>query len=133
MQKITSETGLRNAILQLEIKQAEEVKMLKEQFHLAYESIKPVNLIKNAFKEVFQSQDLKDNIINTTVGLAAGYVSRKIFEGSSNSPVKRILGSFLMFGITDVIAKNPEPVKSLGNKFLKIIRSELADKSNGIS
>jgi len=45
--EINSATDLRAAILQLETRQAAEEKLLKENFHLAYESIKPINLIKN--------------------------------------------------------------------------------------
>ncbi len=133
MQKINSANDLRNAILQLEIKQAEEVNILKEQFHVVYESIKPVNLIKTAFKEITQSGELKNNILNTSVGLAAGYVSKSLFEGSTKSPVKKLLGSVLMFGISNLVTKNPEPVKSLGNKFLEIIRSKSVDKVNGVN
>ena len=132
MQKISSATGLRNAILQLESKQVEEVKMLKKQFQIVYESIKPVNLFKSAFKEIAESRDLKDNILNTSVGLAAGYISKVLFEGTSKSPLKKLLGSVLMYGITNLVAKNPEPVKSLGKKFLEIIRSKSADSVNGV-
>lgn len=132
MQKINSATGLRDAILQLESKLAEEEKMLKKQFNLVYESIKPVNLIKSVFKEVAESRELKDNILNTSVGLAAGYISKILYERTSKSPVKKILGSVLMFGITNLVAKNPEPVKSLGNKFLEIFRSKKAEKVNGV-
>jgi hypothetical protein len=46
MEKINSESDLRGAIIQLENKKDEEGKMLKKEFHLAYESIKPVNIIK---------------------------------------------------------------------------------------
>lgn len=132
MQKINSAISLRDAILQLESKQTEERNLLKKQFHLVYESIKPVNLIKGAFKEVAESRELKDNILNTSVGLAAGYISKILFEGTSKSPVKKILGSVLMFGITNLVAKNPEPVKSLGKKFLEIIRSKSTGSVNGI-
>ena len=132
MQKISSTTGLREAILQLESRQAEEMKMLKKQFHFVYESIKPVNLIKTAFKEVVESRDLKNNILNTSVGLAAGYISKILFEGTSKGPVKKLLGSILMFGITNIVAKNPEPVKSLGKKFLEIIRGKSADTVTGV-
>ena len=51
MEKIYSEIDLNIAILQLESKQAEEEKLLKEQFQHTYESIKPINIIKNIFKE----------------------------------------------------------------------------------
>jgi len=128
MQKINSETGLRDAILQLESKQADEAKMLKEQFHLAYESIKPINLIKSILKEAVASRDLLDNLLNTSVGLTAGYLSKILFQGVTKSPFKKLLGTALMFGIINVVAKNPEAVKSFGNGFLKMIMSKLGNK-----
>jgi hypothetical protein len=121
--EINSGTDLRTAILKLEAKQAVEGKLLREQIHLAYESIKPVNLIKSTFKEAAASLDLKENILNTSVGLAAGYVSKIVFENVTKNPLKKLLGTALMFGITNIVAKNPDTVKSLGNIFLKIIRS----------
>ena len=128
MQKINSAAALRNAIAQLEITHAEEGKMLKQQFHLAYESIKPLNLIKSTFKEAIESPGLKDNIINTSVGLAAGYLSKLLFVNVSHSPVRKFLGIALQFGITQVVAKNPEAVKSIGKKLMKIISSKPASE-----
>lgn len=131
MQKINSLTGLREAIFQLEIRQAEEAKMLKEQFYLAYNSVKPINLIKSTFKEVAESRELKDNIVNTSIGLTAGYVSKVLFEGTSKNPLKRLLGSFLMFGITNLVTKNPNTVKTVGQKFLKMISPHSNGTVNG--
>lgn len=126
MQKINSAAALRGAIAQLEIAHAEEGKMLKQQFHLAYESIKPMNLIKSTFKEAVESPELKDNIINTSVGLATGYLSKLLFVNVSHSPVRKLLGIALQFGITQVVAKNPEAVKSVGKKLMKIISPKSA-------
>ena len=130
MQKITSAIELREAILQLEIKRAEEGKALHEQFKLVYESMKPINLIKNTFKEVAASPDLKDSLVNTSVGLTAGYISKKLFEGLSNNPIRKFAGSALQFGIMNIVAKNPEVVKSFGQKILKMIRSRPDDKES---
>jgi hypothetical protein len=121
MQNIQSFVDLRMAILELEIKQAEEGKLLKEQFHFAYESIKPLNLIKSTFKEAVGSTDLKDDVINASVGLTAGYISKAVFEVVTRGPLKNILGTALMFGIKTVIAKNPEALKSVGKFFFKNI------------
>ena len=132
MQKINTEADLRNAILQLETRQIQDVKILKEQFHLTYDSIKPINLIKNTFKQVGESQELKENVINTSVGLATGYVSKILFEILSGSPVKKLLGSVLMFGITNLVAKNPEAIKSFGNKVFKNINNRLVSKPKEI-
>ena len=129
MQKINSAAALREAIVQLEIAHTEEGKILKQQFHLAYESIKPINLIKNAFKETVESPDLKDNILNTSVGLAAGYVSKLLFVNVSHSPIRKLLGIALQFGITKLVAKNPEAVKSMGKVLLNIIKKKPAADS----
>jgi hypothetical protein len=130
MQKINSETDLRVAILQLEIRQAEEGKQLKEQFNVAYESIKPLNLIKNVLTEAAGSRDLRDNILNTSVGVTAGYLSKMIFQGFTNNPVKKLLGTAVMFGITNLVAKNPEAVKTVGKGFFTIVRSLLHEREN---
>jgi hypothetical protein len=121
METIKSERALKAAIHQLEITQANEGRMMKEQFHLAYESVKPVNLIKSTFHEVVASQDLKEKLINTSVGLAAGYLSKALFEGTSHSPIKKLLGTALLFGITNAVVKNPEAVKSVGRGLLDIV------------
>jgi len=122
MENINSITSLQEAIRELEIRQAEEERQMKHQFNLAYESIKPVNLILSTFKEAAESQDLKNNVINTSVGLVAGYVSKTVFEGVTDSPLKKLFGSAIMFGITNIITKNPQAVKALGQGVLKMVR-----------
>jgi len=124
MRKIDSETGLRDAILQLEIQRTKEGKILKEQFYLAVDSVKPINLIKNTFKEAVASRDLKYDIVNTSVGLTAGYLSKIVFTSVLKTPLTKLLGTALMFGITNLVARNPETVKSLGKGFIKMIRSK---------
>lgn len=119
MQKINSETDLRNAILQLESLQAEEGRLLKEQFLLTYNSIKPINLIISTLKEATKSRELKDTIINASVGLTAGYLSKALFEIVTKSPLKKLLGTALMFGIKNLVARNPEAVKSFGQFIFK--------------
>ena len=124
MNEINSETSLRAAILELEAKRKEEGIMLREQFHLAYESVKPINLIKGVFNQAAASQDVKDNIINRSVGLGAGYLTKVLIEGDRSSPLKRFLGTALMFGITQVVATNPQTVKSIGRGILGILGSK---------
>jgi hypothetical protein len=102
--------------------------MLREQLQLTYESVKPINLIKNTFKEVTASHELTDNIINTSVGLAAGYVSKVLFENVSHSPFRKLLGTALMYGMTNLVAKNPTTIKSLGMGFFNIIRYQVSKR-----
>lgn len=122
MQKTYSEADLKESIRQLEQKQAEEAIMLKAQFNQSYEQITPVNLVKNAFKQIAGSQDIKDNLLSTSVGLTTGYFSKMLFERISNNPFKKIIGTVLLFGITNGIAKNPEAVRSVGKAIFRLIR-----------
>ena len=124
MQKISSETGLRDAILQLETQRTDEGKMLREQFNHTIEGLQPINLIKSTFREAVVSRDLKENIINTSVGLTAGYLTKIVFAGVMKTPLTKLLGTALMFGVTNLVAKNPEAVKSLGKGFFNMIRSK---------
>ncbi|MDZ4823680.1 MAG: hypothetical protein SH856_09485 [Flavobacteriales bacterium] len=132
MQSINSDTDLRAAILRLEARQQKEGKMLKEQFDLAYESIKPINLIKNTFKEVVASGDLKDQILNSSVGLTAGLISKKIFERGTGNPIKKLIGTAIMFGVKRVVAQHPEVIKSLGTGLMNIIRNKSGASTNGV-
>lgn len=114
MENITSVAGLKNAILLLETDQAIQSQLLKEQLHLTYESFKPLNLIKSTLKDVASSPYLLDNILSTAVGLATGFLSKKIFIGSSGNLFRKLMGSFLQVGVTTSVAHHPDAIKSLG-------------------
>ena len=131
MNTINSETDLRNAILELERKQADEGKLLKEQFHAAYSSMQPINILKNTLKQAIRSEDIKDKIVNTSVGLTAGFVLKQVFKGVTRTPVGRIFGNLLMLGVTNIVAKNPDVIKSVGSKLLNKIRYKSHENGNG--
>jgi hypothetical protein len=121
MQAINSETSLRRAIVELEMKRTEEGIILKNQFHKAYNSFKPGNLLISTIKEVFASSVLKGNLLNTSVGLTAGYLSKLVLERGTKNPVKRLLGNAAMLGITNLVAKNPETIRYIGTGLLRAL------------
>lgn len=120
MESIKTQHELRAAILRLEYQQVEEGRALKDQFQLAYNSAKPANLILNTLKDLGDSSFVKDGFLNTTVGLGTGYLSKMVFQGVVNSPIKKLLGSVLMFGITNVVAKNPDAIKGMAKKIFNL-------------
>lgn len=132
MDNINSHDDLKKAILEMESKQAEEAKLLKEQFHEAYSSMQPINILKNTLKQAARSGDLKDKILNTSVGLTTGFALKQLFKGViSKSPIGRVFGNLLMLGVTNLVAKNPEAIKSMGNKLLNKIRYKPHHNMNG--
>jgi|WetSurMetagenome_2_1015567.scaffolds.fasta_scaffold10270_9 hypothetical protein len=123
MQSISSTAGLKEAIRQLEFKQAEHAKLLKEEFNLTRESLKPANLIKSTFTDVVASPLLVSNVLGTVIGLSAGYFSRKLFVGTSVNLLKKLMGNIVQLGVTTIIANKPELVQSFGQQiFQRIFR-----------
>jgi hypothetical protein len=114
MQNISPGERLKNAIQLLEVEQAINGQLLKEQFHLTYESLKPINIIRSTLKDVASSPYLIDNIVGSAMGLATGYISRKIVVGASGNIFRKALGSVLQFGITNIVSQHPDAIKSVG-------------------
>ena len=129
MGKIQSISDLDEAIKLLEFKKVEEEQLLKELSLMAYESVKPINIIKNIFKESAASQSIKENIVNASVGLGIGYLSKILFQNMVKVPLKKLFGSALMLSVENMIAKNPEIISSLTTLFLNIFSKE-SDKDD---
>lgn len=106
METINETDALKKTIHLLKIKQAIEMVYLKDQFNHTYESLKPLNLIKNVFGQMATSSDFKGNILNNVIGISTGYLTKKIILGSTHNPIKRILGTILQFVITNIVTKN---------------------------
>ena len=115
MQNITSATELKDAIQLLEVEQAVKRQLLKEQFHITYESLKPINILKSTLKDIISAPSLPENILGAAIGLASGYLTKKIAVGFSGNIFRKLMGSVLQFGVTNVVARNPEAIKSFGN------------------
>jgi hypothetical protein len=112
MEKIKSIKELREAIAQLENKQLEDKRLLKEQLMVTYEAMKPINLIKKSMKDLFASTDLKRDIMNALIGLLVSYLSKKSTgETTSNSLIQQ-LGAFLKSSFSKVVENNTSGIKS---------------------
>ena len=107
-------TVSKNAIQLLEVEQAINRQLLKEQLHLAYERLKPVNLLKSSLHEVISSPTLTDNILGTVISLASGFLTKKLVVGASGNIIRKVLGSILQFGVTTVVQQHPDAIKSVG-------------------
>lgn len=105
MKKINETDLLDQTIFALKIKQTEDLDSLKGQFHAIYESIKPINFIKNTFNDLAHSPHIKSNLISNIIGLSTGYLSKKLLLGNNHNPIKRILGTLFQFVVTNVVSK----------------------------
>ena len=122
MTKPTPKELLKESIRQLEIKQAEEGEQLKVQFKATYESLKLVNLVKSSLKELTNSVEIKNNLFESIVSIVTGYLTKKLMISSTSNPFKKILGALIQLGVTNLVAKNAESIRTyiteLIDKFL---------------
>jgi hypothetical protein len=127
MEKITSVAGLKKAIALLEAEQTVKLQRLKEQFYPLCENLRPVNLLKSTLNDINSSSILIDNILGTFLGLATGYLSKRLLVGASVNRVRRLFGAILQLGVTNVVARHGNAIQSYSRYLLKQIfrRKEL--------
>jgi hypothetical protein len=124
MQNITSAADLKSAIQSLEVEKAMSEQQLKNQFNEIKESFKPINLIRNAINDLTSEPTIVDKLISTTMGLAGGYLSKKIVVGSSHNLFRKIFGSVLEYGVTSLVARNPETIKTISHFVINMFRKK---------
>ncbi|HLP38798.1 hypothetical protein [Lacibacter sp.] len=118
MSSIVTEADLAEAIELAEQKHQKDGVLLVEEFNQALLSLKPVNVLKNIFTDITSSGELKDNLVNTSAGMAAGYAAKLLVAGKSPGFVRKIAGNAVLFGISNVMSRNPETIKLIGNTLL---------------
>lgn len=121
MKIITSIDELKESILLLKMKQANDWCLLKEEFNTTYESLKPMNMIKNTFKDMASQPNLKTDVVNSLIGLATGFIAKKVFLGNSHNPFTKLLGIVLEIAVANKVSKNADGIKSIGSIILKKI------------
>ncbi|HEY5509759.1 MAG TPA: hypothetical protein VIK10_01905 [Prolixibacteraceae bacterium] len=129
MQNRSSTAVLKDTIQLLETEQKIEGRLLKEQFYLTYESLKPVNLLRSSIRDVVSPPYLIDNIVGTAVGLATGYLSKKIVIGTSGNIIRKFFGLLMQLGVTNTIAQHPDSIKSIGQFIYQHFLHKKSDKS----
>lgn len=122
--KKLNETDALNELIQLNQQQYyTDLRLLKDQFHIAYESIKPINLIKNLVHEVTASPEIKEDLASNILGLATGFISKKIMIDEKGSTFKKVIGTVLQFAVANVVSKHSVNIKAVGtalfNNFFK--------------
>jgi len=114
MQRSEATEVLKRLILIKEAGHKAEGQLLKEHFRLTYESLRPVNLIKNALREVVSAPEVKTNLVSSAIGLAAGFLVKKLFTRNAG-PLAKIAGSFIETFVANKVANNADGIKAIGS------------------
>jgi hypothetical protein len=120
MHSIKTTSELKDSIRLLEDKRSAEMHLLKTEFNLIVESLKPANIIKRSVSGISSSPHIMRNILIAISGLATAYVSRKKLIKSSN-PARKLLVTIAQAGIASFLAVKGEEIKEKAYIILKSI------------
>lgn len=123
MYKINSDKTLAEAIQNLEAQRILELEILKMHTELTLHELNPVNIVKEKIHdsisnlgETVQSAGFKNGLLKSGIGLATGFLTKKILVGSNAGILKRILGTAVQAAVSGfVIKKLPDEQEE--NKF----------------
>ena len=115
--KFKNADDLEQAIAALEQKAALQKKELKESFEVVTESLKPVNLLKSGFRNVF-SGDLNIDMLDILLGLGSGFLGRKLLLGNTSGILGKNLGRVVQWGMAGLVSKNAEKIKEKAGEWI---------------
>jgi hypothetical protein len=116
---IDSRESLIAAIERLEAEQKEHIDAIKTDMHDAYESLKPVHVIKTLVKELFTSPEVRQDLFQSGVGLGAGFLAKKLVVGNSHNLFKRLMGHLVQVSVTNMVNSNEEVIESKGRSLIQ--------------
>ncbi|HAH54996.1 MAG TPA: hypothetical protein DCM02_06850 [Flavobacterium sp.] len=96
-----------------------DLEQLKLQFEVAYESVKPINFVKNLFREVTVSPEIKNNLLSNIIGFGTGLISKKLLLGFTHNPIKKVLGTLFEFAVANSVSKHSDGIKAIGGNLFK--------------
>ena len=114
MAQINEVEALKEAIALLKIEQVQQLTAIKTQLNLVCQKLSPSHFIKNTLHQAATLPNIKNDFIDTLIGLTTGYLSKKILIGTSNNPIKKIIGLFLEFTVASFTAKHSQAIKAIG-------------------
>lgn len=117
MYRINSDKSLAEAIQNLEAQRILELEILKRHAELTLNQLNPLTIVKEKIHdglsdigEKLHSTGFKNDVLKTGIGLATGFLTRKLFLGANAGILKRLLGTALQAAVSGyVIKKLPDP------------------------
>lgn len=123
MKKISNAAELKEYISELELRRDQEKQALKDHIIGIKESLRPVNLLRQAAAGATEPASLTSKVIGSVLGLAVGYLTKKaVFGKAAANPIKKIAGTLLQMGVAGTISKNSDSIASMGSGLLRFFR-----------
>jgi hypothetical protein len=111
--RISNARDLNEAIHLLEDELNQQKQLITDQVNVIYENFKPVNVIKDVFREVVSSDEFRSNVLTAAIAISTGYVTKKLVVGKNRNLLKALGGNLLQYGIANLILHPSRILKSV--------------------
>lgn len=112
MYTINSDKTLQEAIQNLEEQRVLELEILKIHTEYTLHQLNPVNIVKEKIHDglsnlgdTVSSTGFKNDIIKTGIGIATGFLTKKLLVGSKAGIFKRLLGTAVQAAVSGFVIK----------------------------
>ncbi|OSZ81481.1 hypothetical protein CAP36_09695 [Chitinophagaceae bacterium IBVUCB2] len=111
MKRPSSIENLEIRIKQLERQYEEQVADIKLSASGLVESVSPMQILKSTLRTVVNTPGLKGNLVDTAVGLGAGFLGKKLLVNKSGGIFRKLTGSALQLILTNFVSKKLNQVR----------------------
>jgi len=118
MQPIKNDHDLQLAILELEKQKTDHGQALRDQWDVTKENLNPMTMLKDGVKELFSAPDVRTGVFKGLLGLASGFVTRKLVVGKSDSMARKVVGTLAQTGVTSLAFKRSDGLQEKGVSLL---------------
>lgn len=112
MYTINSDKSLAEAIRNLEAQRVIELEILKKTAELALHELNPVNIVKEKIHDgianigdTVNSTPFKNGLLKAGIGLASGFLTKKLLVGPKAGIFKRLLGTAVQAAVSGFVVK----------------------------
>ena len=92
-------------ILMLEKRRELYYEQFKANLETSYNSLKPLNLVKSGFREIVGSPEVKQGLLSNLVGLAGGFITKKMIIGPATGMIRNSIGTILQIIMTNLVSR----------------------------
>jgi hypothetical protein len=126
---IKNSEDIKKVIVLIEDEVEEQKKLLMDQINILYDNFRPVNVVKDVFREVVTSEDFRGNILTATMGISTGYVTKRLLFRKDNNLLKALTGNLLQYGIANMIVNPSRVLKTIFLPILELFSSKKEKES----
>ncbi len=131
MHRNDASASLKESIAKLEIQQAEEKRLLKEELAYAFEHLKPSTMIRDTVTDLVSTLHVKKNLLNTILSTGAGYLASTIF-GSKPTLLNKVGARFLQQVVAFAVAQNSQVITDMALNLVTTLRKKVESRKRPV-